>query len=143
MRRRPADSATARLTQMRTLSREFTAIMQAGDQPWELRLLPQPVFRYDVKVETSTPRDWLDGALFTFVWTTGTDAEVLLVIEARKHENEHRWHYAPVRLTNREVVLKHGEEQVWNVPAHAEQETDITRPYTTYYVRTAPVKTTE
>jgi hypothetical protein len=139
----PAESASVRLTQMRALSREFTAIMQAGDQPWELRLLPQPIYRYDASVKTPSPREWLDGGLFTFVWTTGTDAEVLLVLEARKDDGEFRWHYAPVRLTNREVTLKHRDQQIWQIPAHTEEGTNITRPYTTFYVRTTPVKTTE
>jgi hypothetical protein len=136
----PAASASTRLTQMRAISREFTAIMQASEKPWELRLLPQPIYRYPPTAEGQPPTDWLDGALFTFVWTTGTDAEVLLVVEARKRDGEWRWHYAPVRITNREVVLQHRDRQVWQVAAHTEEPGNVTRPYTTFYVKTTPVK---
>jgi hypothetical protein len=139
----PADSAPARLTQMRALSREFSVTMLYEGEPWELRLLPQPIFRYETSKDEAAPRDWLDGALFTFVWTTGTDAELVLVFEARKYEDTYRWHYSPVRLTTREVVLKHHDRQVWQVPPHAEPGKDITQPYTTTYVRTTAVKTTE
>jgi hypothetical protein len=43
----------------------------------ELRLLSQPLYRYE-----STLPEVVDGALFTFV--TGTDPELMLVIEARR-----------------------------------------------------------
>jgi hypothetical protein len=135
----PAETPAARLTQMRALSREFSVVMQAGEQPWELRLLPQPIYRYE---RPEDERGWLDGGLFTWVWTTGTDAEVLLLLEARMHEGEYRWHYTPVRLTNREVTMKHHDRVIWQVSAHTEQGSAVTRPYTTFYVRTTMTKTT-
>lgn len=134
-----ADSPAARLAQMRSLAREFTVTMQADDKPWELRLLSQPIFRYDASEAEPAERAWLDGALFTYVWTTGTDAEVLLILEARRMDGEFRWHYAPARLTNREALMKHRDAQVWQVPAHAETGAAITRPYSTFYSRTVSV----
>jgi hypothetical protein len=47
-------------------------------KPWELRLLPKPLYRY-----ASRSQKVLDGALFAYVWTRGTDPEWLLLLEAR------------------------------------------------------------
>ena len=47
--------------------------------------LPQPLYRYE-----STDPDVLDGAVFGFVTSAGTDLEALVVIEARK-PSPHRW----------------------------------------------------
>jgi hypothetical protein len=137
---------------MRALSREFTVTMLYEAEPWELRLLTQPIFRYQPGREPSGsgeqsakegPGNWLDGALFTFVWTTGTDAELVLLFEAREHEGAYRWHYSPVRMTTRDLTLKHNGLQVWQVPPHVEPGKDITDPYTTTYIRTISVKSTE
>ena len=47
----------------------------------ELRLLPQPLYRYEPN-DGDSPM--VDGAVFGYVWTIGTDPEVLLVVEARR-----------------------------------------------------------
>ena len=51
----------ARLTQMRELSRTFTAHM-AADGDWELRLLPTPLYRYP-----TAKAGVVDGALFALM----------------------------------------------------------------------------
>src|SRR4051812_11468025 len=52
----PTASSTARMQQMRTLSRDFSArSVSARDERTELRLLPQPLYRYE-----STNPDVLD-----------------------------------------------------------------------------------
>ena len=66
-----APSAAVRLAQMHSLAREFQGVMRHDGQSHQLRLLPQPLFRYD----DSTPK--LDGALFAMVWDVGTDPEML------------------------------------------------------------------
>src|SRR5262249_28266409 len=44
----PAVSAPQRLTQMRALAREFSATTRdQNEAEWELRLLPQPLYRYE------------------------------------------------------------------------------------------------
>ena len=76
----PGRSAPQRLSQMRTLTHDFSASTKDKDETrWELRLLPHPLYRYE-----STDPDVVDGALFAFVTSAGTDPEALLVIEARK-----------------------------------------------------------
>ena len=71
---------------------------------WELRLLPQPLYRYE-----STDPDVLDGAVFAFVTSAGTDPEVFLVLEARKPagSGEPAWQYALARFTDLNLWVSH------------------------------------
>lgn len=127
----PAATASARLAQMRRLSRRFTAHMQANT-PWDLRLLTQPVFRYG-----DEKGDVLDGALFAYVWNIGTDPEVILLLECRRGDQGPIWHYAPVQFTNREAWLKYDGREVWRIAVHQEpQGGENSGLYTTAYSRT-------
>jgi hypothetical protein len=106
----PARSASQRLIQMRALSREFSASsLDKQEKRWELRLLPQPLFR-----DESTDPDVLDGALFTFVSSAGTDPEVMLLIEARRTSaNEpHTWQYAIGRFSDLHLWVRHKGKEV-------------------------------
>lgn len=128
----PADSADARLLQMRSLARQFRAI-QSGGPPregrWELRLLSQPLYRYG-KEDTEV----LDGALFVF--SQGTDPEVVLLLEARKSGSEFRWHYALGRMTSSSVSVTHQGDVVWNVPfLDWRRPVDPKEPYITFFPR--------
>jgi hypothetical protein len=127
---RPAETAAGRLTQMRQIAREFTAHMQA-DGSWELRLLPQPLFRYGEE-----GANVVDGALFTYVWTKGTDPEVVLLLECRKADEDLAWHFAPVRFSNRPVWLEHQGKEVWSAQGHQEPQQLTSQIYTTAYART-------
>lgn len=127
----PAATAPARLAQMRKISRRFTAHMQA-DTPWELRLLTQPLFRYG-KEESEV----LDGALFAYVWTLGTDPELILLLECRRGDQGLGWHYAPVQFTNREAWLKCDGREIWRIEPHQEPQGGVNAGlYTTAYSRT-------
>jgi hypothetical protein len=55
----------------------------------------------------------VDGAIFAFVWTAGTDPETLIAIEARRTNHLVKWYYAPARFTNREAWLQYQGEEVW------------------------------
>jgi hypothetical protein len=94
----PARSAAQRLGQMRALAREFSAATRdSQDNRWELRLLAQPLYRY-----ASTDPEVLDGALFAFVTSAGTDPEAILIIEARQPPGTSNpiWHRAVARFTD-------------------------------------------
>jgi hypothetical protein len=106
----PARNQALRLTQMRDLARRFTAQVDRENSKWEMRLLSQPIYRYEISDEKSSI---VDGAVFAFVWTAGTDPEALVVIEARRTDRGVRWHYAPARFTNREAWLQYQGRQVW------------------------------
>ena len=104
----PARSAPLRLTQMRELSRRFTATV-GRQNPQDVRLLPQPVHRY-----SSESAGVADGATFAFV--QGTDPEILLLLEAAGDGDQSEWRYAAARMSSMAMVLKHQEVEVWSVP---------------------------
>lgn len=135
----PAESDKTRLTQMRSLARDFDVHMDFEGSEWKLRLLPQPIFRYRRPADAAG-LDWLDGAVFAFVMTTGTDAEVLMVLEARKVENGWQWQYAPARITNKPAWMKRDDKEIWRVGGYEHEAGLITRPYTTFYAESKAVK---
>ena len=107
----PARNQARRLTQMRDMARRFTSQVDRENAKSEMRLLPQPIYRYEIADEGSPV---VDGAVFAFVWTAGTDPEVLVVIEAHRADQGLRWFYAPARFTNREAWLKYQDREVWH-----------------------------
>jgi hypothetical protein len=105
----PAGNPAQRLAQMRSLAREFTGRSKSDDgQTWELRLLPQPIYRY-----ASTDPDVLDGALFALVSTAGTDPEIILVLEARRSPSGRQWAFAAARFSDMSLWLSHKNKEVW------------------------------
>jgi hypothetical protein len=111
----PGRSALQRLAQMRTLTHDFSASTKDHEERrWELRLLPQPLYRYE-----STDPDVVDGALFAFVTSAGTDPEALLVIEARKASDTDgpSWHYAIARFTDLQLWVRHKGKEVLSTPS--------------------------
>jgi hypothetical protein len=105
----PDASPTRRLAQMRSLAREFSGhTIDVNKERWELRLLSQPLFRYE-KPEGEV----LDGALFAFVTSAGTDPEVVLAIEARKIEGGSAWFYRAVRFSDSNLYVQHKGKEVW------------------------------
>lgn len=117
---RPADSERLRLTQMRNLAREFNGWMKDADDVTALRLLPQPIVRYQ-----SPDRGVIDGAIFALVWK-GTDPEVLLLLEDRKGKTDPRWHYALARFNYRELWVKHRDKEIWRVGVEANGDVYLT-----------------
>ncbi|MFI5459336.1 MAG: hypothetical protein ACHRXM_28255 [Isosphaerales bacterium] len=110
----PGRSASQRLAQMRALTHDFSASTKDDKAArWELRLLPQPFYRYK-----STDPDVLDGAVFAFVTSAGTDPEALLVLEARKPADNVGpvWHYAVARFTDLNLWVRHKGTEVFFAP---------------------------
>jgi hypothetical protein len=106
----PADTAGARLLQMRKLAAEFTGNSVDRDKKrWELRLLPTPLYRYPAAKTGVT-----DGALFALVSEAGTDPEVLLLIEARENKGKTRWEYACGRFSDWELHVQRKDKEVFS-----------------------------
>ena len=106
----PAGTPAQRLRQMRDLAKGFAAIeTDHRGLERELRLLTQPVYRYE-----TTEGQLIDGGLFVFVM--GTDPEALLLIEARQAGNTPRWHFALARMTHARIVVNDRGREVWKVP---------------------------
>jgi hypothetical protein len=118
----PAPAATAgqRLVQMRALAGEFavelldTRNVRKGDEQTP-RLLPKPLFRYDLEKSKT-----LDGALFAFV--LGTDPELLLLVEADTAAEKPEWRFGVTRMNRDAIRLKHKDEKVWEASAFREHK---------------------
>jgi hypothetical protein len=106
----PAETPKARLVQLRALARDFSAhsISPYDEGRWELRLLPQPLYRYE-----STDPAVVDGAVFAYVTSAGTDPEVLLVVEARLAGEKPEWQYAVARFSDFNLFVEYKGQQVW------------------------------
>lgn len=84
----PAATPAQRLIQMRALARRFRAAsMEAEDKHWQLRLVPNPVYRNESKPSAES----LDSAVFLFC--QGTDPEIVLLLEARKNDKTKGFHW--------------------------------------------------
>jgi hypothetical protein len=133
----PAESTAARLRQMKTLARGFSATLLGwapGDPDREeLRLLPQPVYRYECE-----PKGLLDGALFAFV--QGTDPEALLMLEAvptgsGQDVEEYDWQFALVRRTSGWLEVRYDDQIVWK----AEKDPEWRDPSLVYFQLSHPL----
>ncbi|WP_068141182.1 hypothetical protein [Roseimaritima ulvae] len=128
-----AANARLRLTQMRSLARQFDAAMIHDGQTNNLRLLPQPLYRYN------DPTQQRDGALFAYVWDNGTDPELLLRIETIEEDGRTTWHYQPIRFTWRQLKLEHRGEQVWQIEEFLERNAPLQQtPYITGLTERVP-----
>jgi hypothetical protein len=109
----PAPGEAARLRQMRELAQRFTAHevnqRRGQDQRYELRLLPRPVHRY-----ADPEADVLDGALFLFA--SGTNPEIALLVESRGRGTSASWSYGLARLSRAAPFVRHDGQDVWSQP---------------------------
>jgi hypothetical protein len=130
----PAASARQRLPQMRDLSARFTTEKTTRqDETRDLRLLSQPVYRYEGL--DAKEGDALDGALFAFV--EATDPEVFLLLEARETGGKPAWHYAAARMNSVRLAVALGDVPVWeaDVLPWRDALNRRDRPYTAFQVR--------
>ncbi|NLS95242.1 MAG: hypothetical protein GXX96_24050 [Planctomycetaceae bacterium] len=128
----PAKTAALRLVQMRRLANEFTAIgfpydSRSEDQ-WQLRLMPQPLYRYEVE-----EGELIDGALFAFAH--GTDPDVIVVLEAGAGP-ESKWSYGLGRMCGLPLEVRLRDELIWKVPlCSVSSRPDPSLLYLTFYRR--------
>lgn len=128
----PAETPVARLRQMKGLAAQFSSTMlgwksDKSDRE-ELRMLPQPLYRYE-----STRKDLLDGAVFGFV--QGTDPETLLMLEAFKQGDHFEWQFAFARRTSGELEARHKDRVIW----HADRFPDNDNPRSTHRCLSRPL----
>ena len=130
----PGATSVERLRQMRGLAREFKATFNNPPDLSEIRLLTQPIYRFEVEGKRT---DVVDGALFAFVHAT--DPEVLLSIEARptKPDGPLAWHYSIVRMSMVNLRVHHKDREVWSASWQS-QLTDPTKPYMVRNVAPTP-----
>jgi hypothetical protein len=112
----PADDPGKRLRQMREMARRFKAsesLDPARNEPsdrFELRLLPQPVLRYQ-----GPDTGLVDGAIFLLAY--GRNPEVVLLIEARREQKgEPGWFYGLARIGAARMRVKLDDREVADLP---------------------------
>jgi hypothetical protein len=105
----PSASKSQRLVAMKKLAGEFTVELTdwLSQESYHLRLLPTPLYRYG-----SPDSDVLDGALFAFTYTT--DPELLVMVEARRIKEGHRWMYGHARMNVGELKVSYRDREIWN-----------------------------
>lgn len=101
----PEATRTGRLVQMRVIARRLSASITAEEKN-ELRLLPQPLYRYPDKTAGA-----VDGAVFVFA--LATDPELVLLIEASADADTRVWKVAFARFGNLAMAVKDGERTLW------------------------------
>ncbi len=107
---RPAESAEARLRQMRELAQAFAVSDNFRENGWQaLRPMPKPFARYG---KPRTPL--LDGAVFGFA--LGTDPEAYLLLEARPGKDGPEWQFAFAPQTSYALKASWKGREVWDVP---------------------------
>jgi hypothetical protein len=103
---KPGDTSAERLRQMKKLAGQFKGLYKMND---ELRLLAQPLHRYEAKGTTPC----IDATLFGL--TQSTTPMVILQLEARKSGDSARWHYAIARFSTAEITVSLGDKEVFSV----------------------------
>jgi hypothetical protein len=92
----------------------YVEITCEKERPWAQRVSAPVKTRYE-----SIDPDVVDGALFAFVTSAGTDPEALLVIEARhpSRTDGPSWHYAVTRFTDLQLWVRHKDKEVLGAPS--------------------------
>jgi len=103
----PKDSI--RLRQLKEQARRFTAheFWNPENDRYELRLLPQPVYRYrDEKLKID------DGAIFLLAYDNNPQIVLLLEIQASV-EGKARWQYSLARVSSADLRVSLDGKEVW------------------------------
>jgi hypothetical protein len=103
----PSQSKPQRLLEMRNLAEQFSVqLTDWSGETYLLRMMPRPLVRYE-----SPESEVLDGALFAFTYTT--DPELLVMVEARKSSEGHRWMYGLARMNIGELKVSYRDREIW------------------------------
>jgi hypothetical protein len=105
----PAARAILRLARMRAIAADFAVIDYFGPKRTKenLRLLPQPVYRYSEKGII------LDGAVFVFA--LATDPECCLLLEAYQDDKGSRYRYAVAPMSIYQLEVRYKDAPVWSI----------------------------
>jgi hypothetical protein len=105
----PAGKPALRLPQMRALAADFSVVdyFGANQTKQELRLLPQPVYRYAEEGKI------VDGACFVFA--LGTDPECCLLLEAYRDDKGSRYRYALAPMSIFKLEARYKDTSVWSI----------------------------
>jgi hypothetical protein len=106
----PAASPTARLLQMKTIARRYTARETLNGEPYTLRLLERPLHRY-----AAPKQGIIDGALIA--WVYGTNPEIVMQIECREtHDAGRELRLTFARTSSAHVEVLEDQKEIWSEP---------------------------
>jgi hypothetical protein len=115
---------------MKSLAGKFSATYTDNVNPLNLRLLIQPVYRFE---PGDKPRD-PDGAMFAFA--NGTNPMAILLLEARQVGESRKWHYAFARTGTGAVAAQYDEKEIFSADKY-DNRLDPTQTF--FLVRKQPV----
>jgi hypothetical protein len=123
----PAPSTFGRLAQMRNLAKELEVTRKDPNDESEepLRLLPQPLYRYERGSAAAS-----DGAIFAYC--ADWDPELFVVIESRETAPS-TWIYAPIRFSHLTLALHHRQKEVWRDSRDSKRHRDAAMGYKLFY----------
>jgi len=105
----PALNPRQRLAQMRELALRFKCQKtNRKDETQSLRLLPQPLVRYESK-----SHGVIDGGLFVFV--EATDPEAFLLLELYADGDKTAWRFGLARMASVQLQVSLDDKQIWQV----------------------------
>ncbi|HMF14952.1 MAG TPA: hypothetical protein VKE94_21700 [Gemmataceae bacterium] len=108
----PAETASGRLTQMRNLARRFSATCYYKEDATQLRLMPQPLYRYSDEQE-----GLLDGGLFAMVVSNDPEMFVLLEALTATGDKAPTWRYSLARMSSLRHSVRLDDVEIWTIPA--------------------------
>lgn len=107
----PAGNPRLRTLQLKALKDRFAGRLSVNDDGSggaETRTIPKPLYEY-TDPQTKLPI----GAIYGMT-STGTNPDLLLLIEARPDSNgKLRWEYAYARMTSNSVRVRLDDTEVW------------------------------
>lgn len=115
-----AAGAAQRKRQARELAPNFSARIvtePTANQSEAMRLLPRPIFEYS----EAGSKAFL-GAVFGLT-TSGTNPDLLLLLEARGEDGRLNWNYALARMTTGGLKVQYHGAPVWEADSVAPQST--------------------
>ena len=121
----PTESERLRLTQMRDMARRFSGTIQNWPSKaiGELRLLPQPIYRYAAPKE-----DIVDGAIFALA--QANDPEILVVLElVDSSPKDAKWHYLLARRSAVRMEARLDDREILSLPGYGSQPRTEKEPY--------------
>jgi hypothetical protein len=111
---KPAATPALRLAQMRRQAERFSADfdhLSAGR--WEeLRLLPQPLFRYTAEKGT------VEGAIFALAQANDPETLVVLELTLPAGDAQPTWSYALVRMSSQPMRARLDDKEIWTVKGY-------------------------
>lgn len=115
----PRNRRSQRLVEMRRIASRIQASTNLEGRHTPLRLLPTPLYRFERPETIADDEQVLDGGIFAMV--TGTDPELLLVIQAlRVDDQQFAWFLTTAGFTDLPTTVKLDDEIIFQQAAPAE-----------------------